>query len=249
MSTRRFEDKVAVVTGAANGIGRAIVEKLANEKAILVGIDIDVKALKNLEKEIRKKSKIVTCNLDVSDFDKVKNCIKEIQEKIGNIHILVNNAGVRTIKNAFDYTIDDWQQTFEVNVMSMVVLSNAILPSMMKQRYGKIINMGSIVSKTGETTSIPYCAMKGAVASFTKSMARIAAPYQVYINAIAPHAIDSEFIGYWDDEKRKRIANTIPLKRLGTPEEIANVVLFLASDESSFIVGQTINVNGGYFME
>jgi len=246
---KRFEEKVVIVTGAAKGIGRAIVNKFALEKAVIVAIDIDDQALNNLADDIGKVSEVIPYVLDVADLTRVKECVKEIREKYNQIHILVNNAGVRTMKSVFDYTIEDWEWSYQVNLLSMVNLCNEVLPNMIDHRYGKIINLGSIVSKTGETTSIPYCAIKGAVTSYTKALARVAAPYQININAIAPHAIDSDFIGYWDNDKREKIASAIPLKRLGTPNEIADVVLFLASEESSFIVGQTINVNGGYLME
>jgi len=244
-----FNDKVAIITGAAKGIGKAVTERFAEERANIIAIDIDETGLAELIKENKKSTKILGYAFDVSNNEKIDECIKDVLENYRQIHILVNNAGVRFMKEVFEYTPEDWTKTFNVNLMSMVKLCNAVLPNMIEHHYGKIINITSIVSKTGETSSIPYCSIKGAVSSFTKSMARYFAPYQIYFNAIAPHAIESDFIGYWDDEKRKRVTSSIPLKRMGTPQDIASVVLFLASEESNFIVGEIINVNGGYYMD
>jgi 3-oxoacyl-[acyl-carrier protein] reductase len=137
-----------------------------------------------------------------------------------------------------------------VNVKGVVYAIRAVTPIFKKKRYGKIVNVASITGKNGDNSTVfVYGASKGAVISLTRSVARQLGPYNVNVNAIAPHAVMTKMMSYWDDEKKRSFAERIPLRRLGTVQDMANLMLFLASDESSFITGETVNINGGYYMD
>ena len=147
-------------------------------------------------------------------------------------------------------TDDQIERTLDINIKGILYLIREIAPIMKRQRYGKIINLSSITGKNGDSSTIlAYGASKGAVISITKSTARQLGPFNVNSNAVAPHAVMTPMMDYWDEERKKRAAESIPLRRLSTPKDISNVIVFLASEDASFINGETINVNGGYYMD
>jgi 3-oxoacyl-[acyl-carrier protein] reductase len=173
-----------------------------------------------------------------------------VHKKFGRIDILVNNAGIIRRGTIETVTEEDWDRVIEVNLKGTFNCCKAVVEIMKKQNYGKIVNVSSIAGKLGDITSAPgYGPSKAGVDALTKTLARQLAPYGINVNAVSPHAIETEMSAQWSEERRKEIIASIPLGRLGKPEDVAEAVLFLASDEASFITGDVLEVNGGALMD
>jgi 3-oxoacyl-[acyl-carrier protein] reductase len=247
----KFEGKVALVTGAARGIGEAIALTLAREGADVVVTDVDLEGAQRVAQEIEgmgRKAKAVQA--DVSQREAVQRLVSEAVSLFGKVDILVNNAGIIRRGTFLDHDPQDWEKVLSVNLGGTFNCAKEVVPLMIKQGGGKIINISSVVGKMGDIASAPsYGTSKGAINTFTKSLARELAPYGINVNAVAPHAIETDMSREWSEEKRRQIVEAIPLKRLGKPEEVAEVVAFLASDGAGFITGQILDVNGGYLMD
>jgi 3-oxoacyl-[acyl-carrier protein] reductase len=248
---KRFQDKVAIITGAAKGIGKQTAIDMAAEGASVVIADIDKDAMDAAIKTIvgsggRAVGKL--CN--VADRPQVDQLVNDTFNDFSAIHILINNAGVLitgTIEETTDEIID---HTLDVNVKGVLYAIRAVTPVMKAQKYGRIINVASITGKNGDNTSVfAYGASKGAVISLTRSVARQLGPFGITCNAIAPHAVMTELIRYWDDAKKEASASSIPVQRLGAVKDISDLMCFLASDAASYINGETVNINGGYYMD
>ena len=247
----RFTNKIALITGSAKGIGKATAEIMANEGATVILTDIDKESLYNTYKEfIDKGYKANKILVDLSKREGVNLLINEVEDKFGRIDILVNNAGVllsSTIENTTDKMID---LTIDINLKAVLYAIRAVTPIMKKQKYGRIVNLASITGKRGDnSTTFVYGSTKGAVITMTRSVARQLGPWGITCNAIAPHAVMTEMMSYWTEEKKQTMAEKIPVKRLGTVEEMAQLISYLASDQAGFITGETININGGYYMD
>ena len=247
----KFAGKVALVTGAARGIGEAIALTLAREGADVVVTDVDLEGAQRVAQEIEglgRKAKAIQA--DVSQREAVQGLVSEAVSVFGQIDILVNNAGIIRRGTFVDHSPQDWEKVLSVNLGGTFNCTQEVVPLMIQQGGGKIINISSVVGKMGDLASAPsYGTSKGAINTFTKSLARELAPYGINVNAVAPHAIETDMSREWSEEKRRQIVEAIPLKRLGKPEEVAEVVAFLASDGAGFITGQILDVNGGYLMD
>jgi len=241
--------RVSVITGAAQGIGEAIALRFAKEGKHVIITDINIEKLRDTKSKIQKIGECLSLKLDVSRSDEVDETIDKIVNKLGRIDILVNNAGISfrgSIENVNNEILD---RVFAVNFKGTFYSCRAVTPIMKKQKYGKIINISSIEAKRGDHTQAPcYGSSKGAIATLTKSLARYLGPFGINVNAVAPHAIDTPIMKYWDEKRRREAIEALPIRRMGTPEDVAAVVSFLASDEASFITGQNINIDGGSFM-
>jgi 3-oxoacyl-[acyl-carrier protein] reductase len=251
MMRKRFDGKVAIVTGAGQGMGRQVALDLAAEGARIVACDIVSEGLDSLQKDIEASSgQCLALRGDIADRGHVDDVVNKTVEAYGKVDILINNAGILipgTIEETTDELID---KTLDINVKGILYAIRAVTPIMKAQNYGRIVNVSSITGKRGDNSTIfVYGASKGAIISLTRSTARQLGPYGVTCNAIAPHAVMTELMRYWDDEKKQRMAETIPVKRLGTVQDMSYLMMFLASDEASFITGETININGGYYMD
>jgi 3-oxoacyl-[acyl-carrier protein] reductase len=243
--------KVVVVTGAAQGIGKAISLKLLKQGNIVVLTDINKEQLHETEKTLSELGR--ECSsfaLDVSKSLEVKKAVKEIIRERGRIDILVNNAGIAAFCKIEDVTDELLDRMLAVNFKGAFYFCREVAPIMKKQHYGKIINVSSITAKRGDNTTAPcYGASKGALIVLTKSLARQLGPFGINVNAVAPHAIDTPIMQLWDENKKREAGKSLPVQRIGTPEDVASAVSFLASDEASFITGHVINVDGGHFMD
>ena len=247
----RFEGKVAIVTGSAKGMGQATAMELARDGAAVVVTDIDQPGMDETEKLIRSRGgKVSTVCCDIKDRAQVEKLIHGTREKLGRVDILVNNAGLLlpgTIEETTDEIIEN---TLGINVKGILYAIRAVTPIMKAQSYGRIVNVSSITGKNGDNSTVfVYGASKGAVISLTRSVARQLGPFGVTCNAVAPHAVMTEMMRYWTDEKKKKAASAIPVGRLGTIEDISHLICFLASDDAAFITGETVNINGGYYMD
>lgn len=247
----RFDGKVAIVTGAAKGMGQATALEIAADGGTVHITDIDRKGLQETEQLVRSAGgKVKASVCDIQCRTQVDELILGTKKEFGRVDILVNNAGLLlpgTIEETTDDIID---RTLNINVKGILFAIRAATPIMKEQQYGRIVNVSSITGKNGDNSTVfVYGASKGAVISLTRSVARQLGPFGVTCNAVAPHAVMTEMMKYWTDEKKRKAAETIPVRRLGTVEDIAHLICFLSSDHASFINGETVNINGGYYMD
>jgi len=244
-----FEGKVAVVTGAARGIGQAIAKRLAQEGADVVICDLQVEWLAETESIVqgfgRKALKLA---VDVGDSNAVNTCIGEVVKVFGKVDIMVNNAGITKDTLLVRMSDDDWDAVLRVNLKGTFLFTRAVAKHMMKQRSGAIVNIASISGIIGTAGQANYAASKAGVIALTKSTANELAGRGVRANAIAPGFISSKMTDALSEDVRNQYLSRIPLGRFGTVEDIANAVVFLASEQSSYLTGQTLNVNGGMVM-
>ena len=247
----RLKDRVAIVTGAARGIGRAVAWIFVREGAKVILVDLEKAGLEALQEEVRKRGgEALAVPCDVSKVSEVKEMVEKVLRIFSRIDILVNNAGIIRRGTIESVTEEDWDRVIAVNLKGPFICSKAVVDFMKRQGYGKIVNVSSIAGKMGDITSAPgYGPSKAGLDALTKTLARQLAPYGIHVNGVAPHAIETEMSAEWSPEKRKSIVEAIPLKRLGKPEDVAEAVLFLASDAAAFITGEILDVNGGFLMD
>lgn len=235
-----FENKVIVVTGGSKGIGAAICEYLASNGANVYSLS------RSIPEE--KLSRVNYKKCDVSNFEEVQNTITDLHKEAGRIDVLVNNAGVTKDNLLMRMSESDWDTVLDINLKSVFNTSKACSRIMMSQRYGKIINIGSIVGTTGNAGQSNYSASKAGLVGFTKSLAKELASRNILVNLIAPGYVITEMTGKLTEEQLKAFLDNIPLRRGAQGEEIAKVVAFFASDDSNYITGQILHVDGGLAM-
>lgn len=242
-----LEGKTALITGAARGIGKAIALRMADEGADIAFTDLNYDdAARALENELLAKGvKAKAYASDASDFADTENVVNQIIEYFGKIDILVNNAGITRDTLLMRMTEEQWDLVIKINLKSVFNFTKAAMKSMMKTKSGSIINLSSVVGVGGNAGQSNYSASKAGIIGFTKSVARELGSRNIRCNALAPGFIQTEMTARLPQEVRDEWINKIPLKRGGTPEDVANVALFLASDLSSYVSGQVINICGG----
>jgi 3-oxoacyl-[acyl-carrier protein] reductase len=241
-----LKGKVAIVTGAGHGIGREIALSLARNGAEVVVTDV-TDAIFEVGKQIEALgSKALPIKCDVTDFEQAQDVEEKVVGKYERIDILVNNAGIYPQKAFLDMTADDWNKVLRINLNGVFHCTKAVIPKMVKQKYGKIVSIASIAGAVvGFQNLAHYSASKAAIAGFTKSLALEVAQYGINVNAVAPGPIDVGDVAV-NTEMYQQIIKAIPVGRMGRPIDIANLVVFLVSDESNFITGQCIVSDGGY---
>ncbi len=240
-----LQNKIALVTGASKGIGRGIALALAKEGCSVVISDIDDVELKNVEKEITSLgAKVLLIKCDVSQKEQVHAMIEKTKQTFGKLDILVNNAGIYPFKPFMEMTENDWDKVMSVNLKGIFLCSQKSLEIM--PNNSSIINISSIASFVGFSGLTHYCASKGAINSMVRALALEVADKKIRVNAVAPGAIETPGANNPDENMKKQTISMIPLSRMGQPEDIAGAVVFLASDLSSYITGQTIIVDGGW---
>lgn len=241
-----FDGKVALVTGASRGIGRAIAEQLAALGAKVIGTATSEHGAQAISAYLGEQG--VGMVLNVTDTASVEQCLEQIKNQFGDIDILVNNAGITRDNLLMRMKDEEWFDIMQTNLTSVFRLSKAVLRSMMKKRFGRIITIGSVVGSMGNAGQTNYAAAKAGVLGFTKSLAREVASRGITVNAVAPGFIDTDMTKELSDEQKTAIFSQVPANRLGQPEEIAATVAFLASTQAAYITGETVHVNGGMYM-
>ena len=244
-----LKDKVCLITGSARGIGYAIAEELAANGAKIVLTDVLEDVLdKSVEKLSSTGAEVIGIPLDVSNSEQVSAAVDRAKESIGSIDLLVNNAGVTKDTLLVRMSEADWDFVLRVNLKGAFLMTQAVAKVMMKQRSGKIVNISSVVGLMGNAGQVNYSSSKAGLLGLTKSCARELAGRGICVNAIAPGFIETEMTTVLPDAARAAFLENIPLKRAGTPADIAKSVLFLASPSSDYITGQVLGVNGGLYM-
>lgn len=245
-----LKDKVAIVTGGTRGIGRAIALKLADHGANIVinyrNSDKEAEELKAILEE--KGVKVLTVKCDISNFEDSKNLMDKCKEVFGKIDILVNNAGITKDTLIMRMKEEDFDNVIDVNLKGTFNCAKHASAIMLKQRFGKIINMTSVVGIAGNAGQVNYAASKAGVIGLTKSLAKELGSRGITVNAVAPGFINTDMTASLSEKVKEEASKNIPLKRLGDPEDVANLVGFLASDSANYITGQVINVDGGMVM-
>lgn len=243
-----LEGKVAIITGASRGIGKAITEVFANHGCDIAFSYSSSTALgETLEKELSSKVKIKSFQSDATDFEASQNFVKDVIKEFGKVDILINNVGITRDNLLLRMDKEDWQKVLQVNLDSTFNLAKAALKPMLKQRNGSIINMSSIVGRKGNAGQTNYAASKAGLIGFSKSLALELGSRNIRCNVVAPGFVKTDMTAELSDKVVKEWLKKIPLRRAALPEDIANTCLFLASDLSSYITGQTLSVDGGMY--
>jgi 3-oxoacyl-[acyl-carrier protein] reductase len=241
--------KVAVVTGAAQGIGKTITVLLAEKGASLVLCDINLEAAEETAREIEERGgKCLVLKSDVSNFQDAEKIIKQAVERFGSIDILINNAGITKDNVLLRMKEEQWDQVMAVNLKGTFNFTKASIKVMLRKRSGRIVNIASITGMMGNAGQANYSASKAGVIGFTKAVAREYADRGITVNAVAPGFIATAMTDAIPEKEKEELIKQIPMKKLGTPEDVANAVYFLASDEARYITGHVIGVNGGLYM-
>ncbi|HHV25652.1 MAG TPA: SDR family oxidoreductase [Tissierellia bacterium] len=240
--------RTVLITGSSRGIGRATAKKFAKEgyNVIINYYKSKDKAYSLLEEVLSFGANAIVVQGDVSDRKQVEEMFKKSYEKFGNIDVLVNNAGIADMTLFTDVTKEQWQRMFDVNVNGMFNCCQCVLPKMISEKSGRIINIASIWGLVGASCEVHYSATKGAIISFTKALAKELGPSNILVNAIAPGAVDTDMIGGVSEEIREVLKEETPLGVIAKPEEIADVIYLLSTEETKLITGQVINPSGGF---
>ena len=244
-----LDGRVALVTGASQGIGRAVAIELAKAGATVALVARSVEKLAEVKAEIEAEGgKAEAFPLDISSEDSIKTVSREIVARLGAVHILVNNAGVTRDGLVLRMKSADWHEVLNTNLTGAFLLTQALLQPMMKARWGRIVNITSVVGETGQAGQANYAASKAGMIGLTKSLAREFASRGITVNAVAPGFIETAMTAVLTDDQKNAMLNVVPLGRAGVDADIASAVRFLASDDASYITGHTLDVNGGMYM-
>ncbi len=241
-----MQGKIALVTGATRGIGRAIAEELMSKGAFVIGTATSEKGAESISAYLGEKGRGLVLN--VADQSSIETALEHIKQEFGDIDILVNNAGITRDNLLMRMKDDEWFDILQTNLTSVYHLSKAMLRSMMKKRFGRIITIGSVVGSMGNPGQSNYCAAKAGLIGFSKGLAKEVASRGITVNVVAPGFIATDMTDVLTEEQKNGILSNVPAGRLGDPKDIAKTVAFLASDDAGYITGTTLHVNGGLYM-
>ncbi len=241
-----MQGKIALVTGATRGIGRAVAEELVSKGAFVIGTATSEKGADSISAYLGEKGKGLVLN--VADQASIDAVLEQIKQEFGDIDILVNNAGITRDNLLMRMKDEEWFDILQTNLSSVYHLSKAMLRTMMKKRFGRIINIGSVVGSMGNAGQTNYCAAKAGLIGFSKSLAKEVASRGITVNVVAPGFIATDMTDVLSEELKNNLLTQIPAGRLGEPKDIAKAVAFLASEDASYINGTTLHVNGGMYM-
>ncbi len=243
------KSKIALVTGANRGIGNEILKSLVKSDFTVVGTSRTPEGVAIIENSLADQNG-VGCGFvfDVTDKNKLSDLNLSIKDKYGNVSILVNNAGITMDNLLIRMNDDEWDNVINTNLTSVYRITREFIKDMMKDRFGRVINIGSVVGVSGNAGQTNYSATKSGLLGFTKSLAKEVASRNITVNTVSPGFIDTDMTNKLKENQKEALIKSIPLGRMGSPKELASVVSFLASDSSSYITGENINVNGGLYM-
>ena len=243
-----LRDRVAIVTGASRGIGRGVARRLGSVGAVVIAAARDDHA-NGVAKEIRAAGgQALAVSVDVTDPERIDHMVRLARSEFGRVDVLVNNAGIVRDQLALRLTPADWDSVIETNLTAAFTCARAVLRQMLKQRSGRIISLGSVVGQMGNAGQANYAASKAGLVGFSKALAREVASRGITVNVVAPGLIETDMIAGLSESAHDAMLSQIPLGRLGTPEDVASAVCFLASDEAAYITGHVLAVNGGMYM-
>ena len=240
-----LENKKIIITGATGGIGNSLVEKFYGHKSKIIATGTNEEKLKNLKTKF---SKIEVKKFKLDQHGKIDEFIENVNNELGGIDVLVNNAGITLDNLSIRWTEENWKKVLDINLTSTFLMCKSTIKRMLKNKYGKIINITSIVGHTGNLGQANYSASKAGIVAFSKSLAIEYARKNININCVSPGFIKTEMTDKINEEFKKSLIDKIPSGNLGTGEDVSNCVAFLASDLSKYINGETIHVNGGMYM-
>ncbi|KGQ28964.1 3-ketoacyl-ACP reductase [Gallibacterium anatis] len=238
--------KIALVTGASRGIGRAIAEELVNKGFTVIGTATSEKGADAISDYLGENGKGLVLN--VTSLESINALLEQIKQQFGDIDVLVNNAGITRDNLMMRMKEEDWDIILQTNLSSVFHLSKAVLRSMMKKRFGRIISIGSVVGSMGNPGQANYCAAKAGIIGFSKALAKEVASRGITVNVVAPGFITTDMTDALTEEQKAATLAQVPAGRLGEPKDIAKAVAFLASDDAAYITGETLHVNGGMYM-
>ena len=241
-----MQGKIALVTGATRGIGRAVAEELVSKGAFVIGTATSEKGADSISAYLGEKGKGLVLN--VAEQASIDAVLEQIKQEFGDIDILVNNAGITRDNLLMRMKDEEWFDILQTNLSSVYHLSKAMLRTMMKRRFGRIINIGSVVGSMGNAGQTNYCAAKAGLIGFSKALAKEVASRGITVNVVAPGFIATDMTDVLSEELKNNLLTQIPAGRLGEPKDIAKAVAFLASEDASYINGTTLHVNGGMYM-
>lgn len=248
MSEVKFEGQVALVTGASRGIGAAIALELAHKGLKVIGTATTDEGAAKISQALAAFPGCAGKNLNVNDVTAAEALIESIVKEHGSLHVLVNNAGITRDMLAMRLKDDDWDAVLDTNLKAVFRMSRAVMRTMMKQRYGRIISITSVVGALGNAGQSNYAAAKAGVAGMTRALARELGSRNITVNCVAPGFIETDMTAGLPEEQQKALLGKIPLGHLGKPQDIAHAVAFVASPQAAYITGQEIHVNGGMYM-
>ncbi|MDA2935300.1 3-oxoacyl-[acyl-carrier-protein] reductase [Acidobacteria bacterium AH-259-D05] len=244
-----FSDQVALVTGASRGIGRKVAEELASHGAAVILASRSEADIESAAEEIRHKGgEAMAVQMDVGQAHQVEGAVARIGEHFKKVDILVNNAGIARDSLLIRMEEEEWNQVLTTNLDGAYYVTRKVVTGMIRQRYGRVINITSVVAQMGNPGQVNYVASKAGIIGFTKALAREVASRNITVNAVAPGLIQTDMTAKLGQEVRDQLQDSIPLKRLGTVEDVACGVLFLAAKEAGYITGHVLNINGGMYM-
>ena len=241
-----MQGKIALVTGATRGIGRAVAEELVSKGAFVIGTATSEKGAESISAYLGEKGKGLVLN--VADQASIDAVLEQIKQEFGDIDILVNNAGITRDNLLMRMKDEEWFDILQTNLSSVYHLSKAMLRTMMRKRFGRIINIGSVVGSMGNAGQTNYCAAKAGLIGFSKALAKEVASRGITVNVVAPGFIATDMTDVLSEELKNNLLTQIPAGRLGEPKDIAKAVAFLASEDAAYINGTTLHVNGGMYM-
>ena len=240
-----FKNKKIIITGASGGIGRSIVEKFVNLNGKVLATGTKTEKLENLKKDF---PNISTLRFDISEHSKIDEFIEKANDQLGGLDILINNAGINNDNLSLRMKDDEWKKVIDINLGSTFLLTKSAIKKMLKNKYGRVINVTSIVGHTGNLGQANYAASKAGIIGMTKSLAIEYAKKNITLNCVSPGFIKSQMTDNISENMKEFLSSRIPMSKLGTGEDVANSIAFLSSDAASYITGETIHVNGGMYM-
>jgi len=240
-----FKNKKIIITGASGGIGRSIVEKFVNLDGKVLATGTKIEKLENLKKDF---PNISIHKFDISEHVKIDEFIEKANNQLGGLDILINNAGVNNDNLSLRMKYEEWKKVIDINLSSTFLLTKSAIKKMLKNKYGRIINVTSIVGHTGNLGQANYAASKAGIIGMTKSLAIEYAKKNITLNCVSPGFIKSQMTDNISENMKEILSSRIPMSKLGTGEDVANSIAFLSSDAASYITGETIHVNGGMYM-